>query len=46
MVTKGTFKSQEQTYQPKYVLAVKKHSNEIGVCFFDVTTLKVHIGQF
>lgn len=41
MVTKGTFKSQEQTYQPKYVLAVKKHGAELGVCFFDVTTLKV-----
>ena len=39
MVTKGTFKAKDQTYEAKYVLAIKKHGNEIGVTFFDVTTL-------
>ena len=46
MVTKGTFKSGEQTYQSKYILSVKKHGNEYGVTFFDVTTLEINIGQF
>ena len=27
-------------------MAVKRHQNEIGVCFFDVTTLKIYVGQF
>ena len=46
MVTKGTYKAAEQGYQPKYCLAIKKHGNEFGVTFFDVTTLEFHIGQF
>ena len=47
MVTKGTYKAdQNQTYTSKYVLSVKKHEHEIGVTFFDVNTLEVHIGQF
>ena len=46
VVTKGTFKDPNQGYEPKYVLAVKRYSNEIGVTFFDVATLKVYIGQF
>ena len=44
MVTKGTFKPRDQTYEAKYVLAIKKHGGEIGVTFFDVTTLDVFIG--
>jgi DNA mismatch repair ATPase MutS len=28
------------------VLAFKKHDNEIGVTFFDVTTLQIFVGQF
>ena len=46
MVTKGTYKQGEQTYQSKYVLALKTHGRELGVCFFDVTTLQIFIGQF
>ena len=44
MVTKGTFKTGEQTYQSKYILSIKKHGNEYGVTFFDVTTLEIYIG--
>ena len=44
MVTKGTFKPVEMNYEPRYVLAIKKHGNQIGVCFFDVTTLEIKIG--
>lgn len=46
MVTKGTFKTSDQTYQSKYILSIKKHGNEYGVTFFDVTTLEIYIGQF
>jgi len=46
MVTKGTFKTADQTYQSKYILSIKKHGNEYGVTFFDVTTLEIYIGQF
>ena len=46
MVTKGTFKGKDQTYEQKYVMALKKHGNEIGVTFFDVTTLEIYVGQF
>ena len=28
------------------MLALKKHGKEIGVCFFDVTTLEIFVGQF
>lgn len=28
------------------MLAVKRYSNEIGVAFFDVQTLKIYVGQF
>jgi hypothetical protein len=34
----------EQSYEPRYVLAFKKHSNSIGVCFFDVNTLEIRVG--
>jgi DNA mismatch repair ATPase MutS len=44
MVTKGTFKPLIQSYEPRYVLALKKFNNIIGVCFFDVTTLEIQIG--
>lgn len=46
MVTKGTFKSAEQNYEPRYVLAIKKYGQDVGVCFFDVTTLEIQVGQF
>ena len=46
--TKGTFKDTSQTasYEPRFVLALKRHGNEIGVSFFDISTLKFYIGQF
>lgn len=28
------------------MLALKKYGNDIGVCFFDVTTLEIKVGQF
>jgi hypothetical protein len=28
------------------VLSFKKHDSEIGVTFFDITTLKIFVGQF
>lgn len=34
------------SYEPKFVLAFKKHDNDIGVTFFDVTTLQIFVGQF
>jgi len=49
---------QNLSYEPRYVLSVKaermnaiKSSNpnmclQIGVTFFDVSTLKIYIGQF
>ena len=46
MVSKGTFKPAEQTDEPRYVLALKKYGNDVGVCFFDVTTLEIKVGQF
>jgi DNA mismatch repair ATPase MutS len=46
MVTKGTYISKEQTYEAKYILSIKRFGNEFGVTFFDVTTLKLYIGQF
>ena len=44
--TKGTFKDENQGYQPKFVLSIKKYGNETGVTFFDVSTLKFYVGQF
>ena len=46
MVTKGTFKSKEQTYETRYILSFKRFGNEFGIAFFDVTTLEIFIGQF
>ena len=46
MVTKGTYKMGGQTYLSKYVISIKKHGNELGITFFDVTTLEIFIGQF
>ena len=44
MVTKGTYKMGGQTYLSKYVISIKKHGNELGITFFDVTTLEIFIG--
>ncbi len=49
MVTKGTFKDPaSQSYEAKYVLSYKRtnHDNmiQIGVTFFDISTLKIHVG--
>lgn len=46
MVTRGTFQPSEQGYEPRYILAYKKQGNLIGVTFFDVTTAKLHVGEF
>ena len=48
MVTKGTFTNKKlgQSYEPKYILTYRKFQNIIGVTFFDVTTLKISVGQF
>lgn len=47
VVTRGTFKDPKDTgYLPKYLLSLKKYTQDFGVCFFDVATLKFHIGQF
>ena len=48
VVSKGTFKHKDEVanYEPKFVLSFKKHDNEIGVTFFDVTTLQIFVGQF
>ena len=46
MVTRGTYKAPEQGYEPKWVLSFKKFDNEVGVTFFDVSTLAICIGQF
>lgn len=45
VVTKGTFKDPNNlSYEPKFVLAVKKYGNEIGVTFFELSTLKFYVG--
>jgi DNA mismatch repair ATPase MutS len=46
VVSKGTFKHTDEVayYEPKFVLSFKKHDNEIGVTFFDVTTLQIFVG--
>lgn len=47
VVTKGTFKDPNSAgYEPKFVLAVKKHGPEFGVTFFDIGTMKFYVGQF
>ena len=47
VVTKGTYKDpNNHGYEPRFVLAIKRHGQEIGICFFDVTTLKFYVGQF
>lgn len=52
MATRGTFQSkldadeQGVGYEPRFLLAYKKVGQEIGVVFFDVTTLQICVGQF
>lgn len=50
VLTKGTFIDSktrgEDAYEPRYVLALKRSGNILGVTFFDVSTLKFFIGQF
>lgn len=57
MYTKGTFiDPSASSYEPKYILALQACIDIknllrttvyiIGVTFFDVSTLKIHIGQF
>ena len=47
MVTRGTYQSKENIgYEPKYILSYKRFGQEIGVTFLDVTTSKIHVGEF
>jgi DNA mismatch repair ATPase MutS len=48
MVSKGTYTNRKygQSYEPKYILTYRKYQNIIGVTFFDITTLKIFVGQF
>lgn len=43
--TKGLYKDPNSLgYEPKFVLTIKRHGNEIGVTFFDISTLKFYVG--
>jgi len=49
MYTKGTYvdpNPANQNYEPNYVLGVRldDKTNEIGVCFFDISTSKCFLG--
>jgi len=41
--TKGTFVDKD-SYEPRHVLAIKSEGGQLGVCFFDLATLKFWIG--
>ena len=44
VVTKGTYKLKEQTYESKFILAFRRIGNSFGITFFDVTTLQIFCG--
>jgi DNA mismatch repair ATPase MutS len=48
VLTKGTFIDSktraDDAYEPRYVLALKRSGNSLGVTFFDVSTLKFFVG--
>jgi DNA mismatch repair ATPase MutS len=49
VLSKGTFidsqtRGEENSYEPRYVLALKRSGNSLGVTFFDVSTLKFFVG--
>lgn len=53
MVTRGTYQEKNidsdeftKNFDPRYILAYKQYQKEIGVTFFDVTTLKIYVGCF
>jgi DNA mismatch repair protein MSH6 len=46
MVTRGTFRNKDETYEQKFMLAFARYGSDIGVCFFDCTTLQIYLGQF
>ena len=48
MYSKGTyFDPNDGSYEPKWVLSFgTDFDNNVGVVFFDVTTLKFYAGQF
>jgi DNA mismatch repair ATPase MutS len=36
--SKGTFYNPStDTYEPRYVMAIKKEANKFGVCYFDIS---------
>lgn len=43
--TKGTYKDPNSSgYEPRFVLAIRRHGLDLGVTFFDLATLKVYCG--
>jgi DNA mismatch repair protein MSH6 len=48
VVSKGTYKdpSANAGYEPKYVLSLRRCGQILGVTFFDLSTLRVFVGQF
>jgi DNA mismatch repair ATPase MutS len=47
MYTKGTFSdTNKDSYEPNYIMALKKEGDYFGVCFFDLSTSKCNLGQF
>lgn len=47
MYTKGTYTDTSKgSYEPNYVLAIKKDGDNYGICFFDISTFKCYLGSF
>jgi len=45
-VTRGTLKNKIETYEQKFILSFARFGSDIGVCFFDLSTLQIYLGQF
>ena len=49
--SKGTFSnSEKESYEPQYVMSIARNTaegeNNIGVCYFDISTFKCYLGCF
>lgn len=49
--TKGTFNdTSKESYEPQYVLAISRNfaedKNNIGICYFDISTFVCFLGSF
>jgi len=49
--SKGTYNNVERpSYEPQYVMAISRNeengNNNLGVCYFDVSTFKLYLGSF